>query len=300
MSDATTRAIRLLDLVPYLRAHPGIKLKEIAEEFQISNSELVSDLDLLMVCGLPGYTPLELIDLSTEDGYVTLREPQNLNYPRNFTDSELLILKIALSALSEDSPASLQSEISVLISKLEEQMLGNAPASSIDFVPDAIRNLRRMGDQALAENRKLEISYRNDTKDELSLRKVSLIRQYESEGVFRWDAWCHLAGDRRTFNLDKVVNAKIIEEESEVGDFSGETEPLCIRLRVNANSQFYRKHRNLLKETKDLDHFEIEVYQKEWLIREILTAGGEATVIGPSDLKNLVRIRASQALALYK
>ncbi|MEY3107899.1 MAG: hypothetical protein RL730_250, partial [Actinomycetota bacterium] len=56
MSDATGRAIRLLDLVPFLRANPGMNIKEIATEFKVSVSEIVSDLDLLMVCGLPGYT----------------------------------------------------------------------------------------------------------------------------------------------------------------------------------------------------------------------------------------------------
>ena len=300
MSEATTRAIRLLDLVPFLRAHPGLNLREIADEFRISVKELVSDLDLLMVCGLPGYTPLELIDLSTDDGYVVLRDPQNLNYPRNFTDSELLILKIALSALFEESPPQLQSEIASLISKLEEQLPKNSPVGNISFEPDAIGNLRRIGDQAITKNSKIEISYRNDTKDELTKRKISLIKQYESDGVFHWDAWCHLVNARRTFNLKKVVTANILDEESQVGEFAGETEPLTIKLKVAANSEFFRKHWNLLKKTEESDVFELQVYQKEWLIREILKAGGLAMVLSPSDLRNLVQIRANQALALYQ
>ncbi|MFM7873555.1 MAG: hypothetical protein ACKO8Y_02915, partial [Actinomycetota bacterium] len=74
---AAARALRLIDLVPYLVSNPGVSVKETATKFGISVAELLKDLDLLFVCGLPGYTPLELIDLSVEDGVISIRDPQN-------------------------------------------------------------------------------------------------------------------------------------------------------------------------------------------------------------------------------
>lgn len=300
MSEANARVIRLLDLVPFLRANPGLNLKEIANQFHMTVPDLVSDLDLLMVCGLPGYTPLELIDLSTDGGYVTLREPQNLEYPRNFTESESLILRIALLALLEESPESLQSEIQELIAKLEEQVSLHTSSENMAFVPDSIRNWRRIGEEAVIKNHKVEISYRNDTKDEVSSRKISLIRQYEHEGEFHWDAWCHLVNARRTFNLRKIVSARILDEPSEVGELSGDSVPITVKIKMRTDSQFYRKHHNLLKKTNDPEVFELQVYQQEWLIREILAAGGGATVTTPVDLRSLVQLRAKEALALYQ
>jgi proteasome accessory factor C len=300
MSEANTRVIRLLDLVPFLRANPGLSLKEIANQFHMTVPELVSDLDLLMVCGLPGYTPLELIDLSTDGGYVTLREPQNLEYPRNFTESESLILRIALSALLEESPESLQSEIQALIAKLEEQISFHTSSDNMAFVPDSIRNWRRVGEEAVSKNYKVELSYRNDTKDEVSSRKISLIRQYEKEGEFHWDAWCHLVNARRTFNLRKIVSARILDEPSEIGELSGDSVPITVKIKMRTDSQFYRKHHNLLKKTNDSEVFELQIYQKEWLIRDILAAGGGATVTTPADLRSLVQMRAKEALALYR
>ncbi len=300
MSDATGRAIRLLDLVPFLRANPGMNIKEIATEFKVSVSEIVSDLDLLMVCGLPGYTPLELIDLSTDEGYVTLRDPQNLEYPRNFTIHELLILKIALSALLVDSPPILHSEIGSLISKLDHQMPNQISSEGILFVPDNILNLRRIGEEALVKNQQVEISYRNDTKDELTNRKISLIREYESEGEYFWDAWCHLANAKRTFNLEKISSATLSMDPSSIGDLSGESSALTVRLRIRQKSQFFAKHQNILKQTEEPEIYEARIYQREWLVREILSAGETATVITPSDLKVQVKKRATQALSQYQ
>lgn len=300
MSDATGRAIRLLDLVPFLRANPGMNIKEIASEFKVSVSEIVSDLDLLMVCGLPGYTPLELIDLSTDEGYVTLRDPQNLEYPRNFTIHELLILKIALSALLVDSPPMLHSEIGSLISKLDHQMPNQISSEGILFVPDNILNLRRIGEEALVKNQQVEISYRNDTKDELTNRKISLIREYESEGEYFWDAWCHLANAKRTFNLEKISSATLSMDPSSIGDLSGENAALTVRLRIRQKSQFFAKHQNILKQTEEPEIYEARIYQREWLVREILSAGETATVITPSDLKVQVKKRATQALSQYQ
>lgn len=300
MSDATGRAIRLLDLVPFLRANPGMNIKEIATEFKVSVSEIVSDLDLLMVCGLPGYTPLELIDLSTDEGYVTLRDPQNLEYPRNFTIHELLILKIALSALLVDSPPMLHSEIGSLISKLDHQMPNQISTEGILFVPDNILNLRRIGEEALVKNQQVEISYRNDTKDELTNRKISLIREYESEGEYFWDAWCHLANAKRTFNLEKISSATLSMDPSSLGDLSGESAALTVRLRIRQKSQFFAKHQNILKQTEEPEIYEARIYQREWLVREILSAGETATVIAPSDLKVQVKKRATQALSQYQ
>lgn len=300
MTDATGRAIRLLDLVPFLRANPGMNIKEIATEFKVSVSEIVSDLDLLMVCGLPGYTPLELIDLSTDEGYVTLRDPQNLEYPRNFTIHELLILKIALSALLVDSPPMLHSEIGSLISKLDHQMPNQISSEGILFVPDNILNLRRIGEEALVKNQQVEISYRNDTKDELTNRKISLIREYESEGEYFWDAWCHLANAKRTFNLEKISSATLSMDPSSIGDLSGESAALTVRLRIRQKSQFFAKHQNILKQTEEPEIYEARIYQREWLVREILSAGETATVITPSDLKVQVKKRATQALSQYQ
>ncbi len=60
----SSRLARLLNLVPYFIANPGISPAEAAEELGVSTTQLMTDLNQLWVCGLPGYGPGDLIDLS--------------------------------------------------------------------------------------------------------------------------------------------------------------------------------------------------------------------------------------------
>ena len=62
-STPIEQTARLLDLVPFLLAHQGIALEDLAKQFGVTQEVILDDLNTLWLCGLPGYTPLELIDL---------------------------------------------------------------------------------------------------------------------------------------------------------------------------------------------------------------------------------------------
>ena len=64
---ATDRLARMLALVPYISRRPGVAIGELATEFGVSAEQVGADLDLLMVCGLPGYYPDDLIDVVLDD-----------------------------------------------------------------------------------------------------------------------------------------------------------------------------------------------------------------------------------------
>src|SRR5206468_12886167 len=53
---------RLLTMVPYMVKHPGVSVGDVRRRFGITRSQLVADLNLLFVCGLPGYGPGDLIE----------------------------------------------------------------------------------------------------------------------------------------------------------------------------------------------------------------------------------------------
>ena len=61
MSDLEERFRRLLLLVPYVIRRSGAPVKEVCERFGIKRSELLADLNLLFMCGLPGYGPGDLM-----------------------------------------------------------------------------------------------------------------------------------------------------------------------------------------------------------------------------------------------
>jgi predicted DNA-binding transcriptional regulator YafY len=57
---------RLLSLVPYLREHDGVAMTEAAAAFGISLKTLREDLSVLWMCGMPGLTPGDLIDIDMD------------------------------------------------------------------------------------------------------------------------------------------------------------------------------------------------------------------------------------------
>ena len=300
MSDAATRALRLIDLVPFLHSHPGISLKDAANEFHVSVPELVADLNLLFMCGLPGYTPLELIDLTFDDGYVVLRDPQNLTMPRNFTESELLIIKIALATLSDVVIGELKAEIDNLLRKIDENLGTHIPRDSLLLLDDKRKRLLLLSKQALENQKKIEITYNNETKDQVLKRKISLIAYYEKNGRSFWDAWCHLSQGRRTFNLDKVLTASLLTESSEVGELSGDVNEIQVVVEVDMRGEFFQKNReNLIPAATGNNRFNMKVFQREWIIREILSAAGTVKIVEPEELKSEVRNRSRVALSNY-
>jgi proteasome accessory factor C len=62
--NAAQRALRTMDLVPYILENPGISTIDLAAKFSVTQKQIEKDLQLIFLCGLPGYTPYELIDLS--------------------------------------------------------------------------------------------------------------------------------------------------------------------------------------------------------------------------------------------
>ncbi|MGN6473943.1 MAG: protein pafC, partial [Mycobacteriales bacterium] len=79
------RVPRLLALVPYLQAHPGIELAAAAADFGVSETQLRRDLTLLWMCGLPGHGPGDLIDLSFEGETVSVVFDAGMSRPLRLT-----------------------------------------------------------------------------------------------------------------------------------------------------------------------------------------------------------------------
>ena len=98
---ATDRLSRLLALVPYLVSRQGIPLAEAAAEFDISQAQLVKDLELLFVCGTPGHLPDDLIDVDWDDGNVFLSNADPIARPLRLDVDEALALLVGLRALTD-------------------------------------------------------------------------------------------------------------------------------------------------------------------------------------------------------
>lgn len=310
MAKSTTspidKAARLLDLVPYISTHQGIALTDLASDFGIKEDELLDDLNTLWMCGLPGYTPLELIDLSFDSGYVSIRNAEVLQRVRLLTKDELVVMAIGLDLLKGailaergdliSSIASLQIKIKNLIGDI---------ASAAPTVDSAFRAMILKG---IRERNDLELNYHSLIRDEISDRRVTPIELSEENGIEILFSYCHKAKAFRSFRLDNIKGVRICAKSDPV-----------VRDLAQSDSQFTAtcnirsRHRTTLERfrldpssalfsdiSKEIDReIQVSSFSQDWLLRNFLSTLGCALLLGPDELRSQVGQRSASALALY-
>ena len=299
---AATRAIRLLDLVPYLVSHSGISVTSLAKEFGVGKEEILKDLNLLFMCGLPGYTPLELIDISFDDEVVVVRDPQNLDAPRNLTESESIALRIALAALLETTPRTSPKYVKIveLTNKISSAFANQVPQGAIEFTADREKTTIEAIERALKENFDIEIEYLNRAKDEITRRVVT--PRFVSLGSNRpsLSGYCHSARAERSFVISNIAAIKLVQRTQIETVISVNAEDaLTVEISVaGADTNFVSSNRDLLTEVGK-NRFQLEVFQDEWIVRSVISEPVGLQLLKPTIVREAVKKRAEDALHLY-
>jgi len=285
VENAALRAIRLLDLVPYIVAHPGISIAELAREFSISRDEVLKDLNLLFLCGLPGYTPLELIDISFDEESVVIRDPQNL------------------AALEESAPKSSAAypEIVALREKIAKAFSSSIPASAITYSLDKERVMLENIERAIKQELDLEITYNNVTKDSSTRRSITPISIIAEDMRTLVSAYCHSAKALRTFNLSQITEASTIERSTRADlerleESRGSSAEVLIK---EEESSFLLENASSLKELSN-SRYQIDIFQPEWIVRSVLAGADSLELAQPIALRAEIAERARKALLAYK
>ena len=299
ISAPLLRTARLLDLVPYLNTHQGISLKELAQHFDVSPSQMSADLTTLWMCGLPGYTPLELMDLEFESGYVSIRNAETLSKPRSITFQEgvalLLGLDLIASSLPEDrkdlliSIASLRSR---LTSILGVPVKLSATASTSGVVTTTIS-------QAITKKSGLEISYHSMYRDLLTERTVMPIELYEKDNHQYLRAYCFTALDYREFRVDRVKSVK----PTNVPDTfeSNKQAPGKIDFSITTKDPSRDvAERFGITDTVTGSQLDLSSYSRQWIERSVMASGAAVVLNSPSEIRDEVAKKAQLMLNRYK
>lgn len=203
MSGSADRLSRLLALVPWLRAHPGVSLGAAAAEFGITVRQLRSDLDLLFVCGLPGGAPGDLIDVSYSGDQVTVVDPQTLDRPLRLTADEAMALLVAARALTDIQGLAGREALDRALRKVEDAV-GHESARHVRVALDAHDEVLAVLQGAIRERRRVRLRYLVWARDEMTERDVDPMRVLVRGGYWYLEGWCHRAAAVRLFRLDRI------------------------------------------------------------------------------------------------
>lgn len=298
------RTARLLNLVPYLVAHQGVSLENLAEEFDVSESQLLEDLNTLWMCGLPGYTPLELIDLSFDSGYVTIWNAETLQQPRSLSRDEALTLVLGLGYLSdeiEEKDATLSSALDGLIEKLTESF-DAAPPSKVHAGAATSAAIRGSLNRAISDRGLLAISYHSMARDVVTERIVHPLEFRSEEEVEYLFAYCESSTGYRTFRLDRILGIAPTQSQPVARPTEEPVQTRSIVAEIAVASRFrdaYERFRVPLGVGEGVQTITAQGFSSDWLVREIMSFGGEVCLQSPVIERDMVRARAEQALLAY-
>ncbi|MGH2740615.1 MAG: helix-turn-helix transcriptional regulator [Actinomycetota bacterium] len=304
------RLERLLLVVPYVVRHPGTRLDELSRLFDVSESELVRDLNLLFLTGLPPYGPGDLIDVQIEEGRVWIRMADYFGRPVRLTRSEALALYLtgqAFVAAGVTEAKALASALDKLKERLGPETLGN-----LRVVAQASRQLGPLEAVRAATLgvERLEIDYYSASRDEVTTRRIDPEHVFSALGNWYVVAWCHAVDAERLFRVDRIRDVRSTGETFEPRGLLGQGRALyarsdkdvIIRLRLAPGAQWIADYYAVEAKKRRGADLEVSLPTKDlvWAAKLLLRFHGEATVIKPARLKKLVRRLADQTLALYR
>jgi proteasome accessory factor C len=311
----TLRLTRLLNMVPYFMAHPGITKQEAAAELGVTVAQLKTDLEQLWVCGLPGYGPGDLIDLSFEEETVEVTFSAGIDRPLRLTPPEATALLVALRALGEMPGTADPTSVQGVIAKIEaaagvaagEVVTRSAPGSDQESpVVAAVRSAVRNG-------RALEITYFSASRDQVTRRIVDPIGVVLVDNNSYLQAWCRQAEGVRLFRYDRIDEATELDEparppaaaladSSSLELFQDDATLPQARLLIAADHAWVLDYHPMtdvhVREDGSIEA-SMRFASPDWMARLMAGFGAGVRVLGPPELSESVRSRASAALEAY-
>lgn len=317
MSGSADRLPRLLALVPYLMSHPGAQVDEVAEVFGLSEKQLIDDLQLVWMCGLPGHTPGDLIDVSWDGGEIVIDNADTIARPLRLGVDEASALLVALRVLAAmpelaEVPGDALPRV---VAKLERAAGEGAAAVSsqvavdVDAAPDALPRVR----DALTRRRRLSLRYYVPGRDEVTPREVDPTRVMVVDGRTYLEGWCYRAEAMRLFRLDRILGVEVLDvaanppadaEPIDVtrGVFRPSPTDELVELEVSAAGRWVAEYYPCEQVTElgeGRQRIALRARDEDWVLKLALRLGDTGKVVAPESMAERVRQEAERALALY-
>ncbi|HWD51743.1 MAG TPA: WYL domain-containing protein, partial [Acidimicrobiales bacterium] len=204
-ADTAGRLRQLLAILAWLAQVGEAPIDEIANRFDLTPEELVTELELAACCGLPPYTPDQLMEIIVTDTAVSASHGSALSRPRRLTPNEGFALAASARGLLAVPGSDEDGALSRALGKLEAALGGERLVIDLD-APPMLSIVR----DAASTKKWLAITYYSASSDRRTQREIAPLRVFGSEGHWYVDAACSLAGDVRRFRIDRIDEAQVV------------------------------------------------------------------------------------------
>ncbi len=328
-SGAKDQVARLLTLVPYLHAHGGVRLVDAAAALEVSPEQVLKDLKVLFMCGMPGGYPNDLIDVDLDalesesgelhrEGVIRVSNADYLERPMRLTPTEASAIIVALRALRAGAESSTIEIVDRVLVKLESAAADGPAEVPLDAALDEpgrdaeLAALAGRLRDAVKRQVQVELDYYVPTRDEQSHRVVDPRGVVSHHSLAYLDAWCHSAEAPRLFRLDRISTATVLDEpvvtepqaprDLSDGIFvGGDDATTLVTLRLAPAAQWIVEYYPVQAVRADGEHLQVDllVADHRWLTKLLLRLAPNASVVAPADFDVDFTAAAQDALGLY-
>lgn len=319
---ARSRLERILVLVPWVLREGDVGVEEVCERFGITRDELMADLDLLFVCGLPPFGPGDLIEAQIAGDRVVIRMADYLAEPMRLSYGEALALLLAGRALARLPGLEEAGSLRRALGKLEEAVAPGAAEAVAEIAERVAVELEGMGAdrlallrEAIAGRQTLRVEYYSSGRDALTERDLDPLVVFSGDGHWYLVAHDHESDEERVFRVDRIKDAAPTGARFEPPEgfdprayehaplYTPSADDIEVTIEVGPDAAW-------VLETMPHDRAEplgggwrrvvLRTARLAWLVRLLLLLAEQARAIEPPELREALREAAGRALARYR
>jgi proteasome accessory factor C len=293
----------LLVMLPWLMERGEVPVAEMAERFGLTEAQLVSDIELVSMCGLPPYLD-ELIDVWIDEGMVSTGVPRVFTKPLRLTAPEgfalLAAARVAMQLPGAEADGPLARALEKLAAALGDVVVVDQPQ------PPATADITAAADRGA----RLRVTYWSATADGASERVITPRRVFLDRGRWYVIADDHRSGEERTFRIDRIEQWTPTGEVDEpravaapaADEWFLDDDLRTARLELPASAAWVVERYPV----RAVEHagtrlvVELAVTDERWLRELLLRLGSEAAVLSPDEWRHLGADTAATLLARYE
>ena len=299
---------RLLAMVPYLQAHPGIGVAEVAADYGITRRQLLADLNVLWMCGLPGGLPDDLIEIDMDaaesEGVIHLSNADYLSRPMRFTPDEAVALLVALQAVAEMTTGPVREAARSAARKLSEAT-GQQDLVWLS-VSTGDERIRETLASAIDRRQRVRLTYDGAARGVTSYPEVDPAEIQMRDSIAYLQAWSLERQDWRTYRLDRIVDVALTGQSADKhgsapelpeGWFDQSNGEVTLELAASATwGVDYYPAREVQNHPDGSATVRFAVADPAWLGSQLVRLGDQARVRSPEGVGSAAAAAAREAI----
>ena len=299
------RLTRILSMLPWVIANPGATVDEVCERFGYTRTDLMKDLNLVFVCGLPGYGPGDLMEAFVDEDEVVVDLADYFSRPVRLNAAEALML--LASGLAVMSSGAAPPALASAVAKLQRVVVPDEGAVDVDLAaePESLDLFRR----AAADGAVVAITYTAIGSGETTEREIEPWAVSATLGNWYVSGHCRLADGERVFRIDRVRQARITGEHfprPEVSPgpeirYTPGVDDVTVRLELAPDAAWVADYYPVAVVSDEEGRKVIDFSSGDTAIpaRLVLRLGGSASIISGSEVAEAADELRGRILARY-